>query len=232
VPRAGIARLIGVALGALVAVVFSVPAVAGAAQGPTQLGPAQINAAGRPDLCWQAAGNGSPVTLEHCDSAVQGQQWALTGGVLMNGNGYCLEAGTGPALFIGFNAQCGGGSGQLWTFSRITGHLSSRGGTGCAAVNGSLVPGTAVVRGSCGGGARWSFGDSAVHQTAPQPGTAPARPPVAGTRVAGAVVAGAAASGPAAGQGGSLRLAALLAGVLLVGGGVLVFVGRRSRRQG
>ena len=56
------------------------------------VGPLQIRAQARPDLCWQAAGNGSPVTLAHCGSA-NGQLWTLTSnGVLMNGNGYCLEA--------------------------------------------------------------------------------------------------------------------------------------------
>jgi hypothetical protein len=76
------------------------------AAGPT-IGPVQINALGHPGLCWEAGGNGSAVTLEHCDSAVQGQQWSLTSdGVVMNGNGYCLEAHVGQpadqALFIDF----------------------------------------------------------------------------------------------------------------------------------
>ena len=53
----------------------------------------QISALGHPRLCWQAAGNGSAVTLEHCDRMLQGQQWSLTpDGVLMNGNGYCTPA--------------------------------------------------------------------------------------------------------------------------------------------
>ena len=53
----------------------------------------QINPVGHPRLCWQAGGNGSGVTLERCDPAVAGQQWSLTSnGVVMNGNGYCLEA--------------------------------------------------------------------------------------------------------------------------------------------
>jgi len=59
----------------------------------TTIGPVQISALGHPRLCWEAAGNGSAVTLKHCDRMLQGQQWSLTpDGVLMNGNGYCLEA--------------------------------------------------------------------------------------------------------------------------------------------
>src|SRR5690348_17672204 len=59
----------------------------------TTIGPVQISALGHPRLCWEAAGNGSAVTLERCDRMLQGQQWSLTPhGVLMNGNGYCLEA--------------------------------------------------------------------------------------------------------------------------------------------
>ena len=98
----GIRRLRAAAtVGVLAAVTFGIwsgvrPAAAWAGSAPT-IGPVQISALGRPGLCWEAGGNGSAVTLEHCDAAVQGQQWSLTGnGVVMNGNGYCLEAQPGP----------------------------------------------------------------------------------------------------------------------------------------
>src|SRR6201996_155644 len=166
VPRAGLTRLLAAALGGLAAAVLSPPGVvwaADSAEGPVA-GPAQINAAGQPGLCWQAEGNGSPVTLEHCDRGVQGQQWTLNGdGVLLNGNGYCLEAGTGDSLFAGFDGQCDGGeTGQQWAFSGMTGQLTSRGPAGCAGPDGALEPGTAIVAGACDSAARWSFGYSAV----------------------------------------------------------------------
>ena len=50
----------------------------GSAAGPT-IGPVQINALGRPGLCWQAGGNGSAVTLEHVIAAA----FLLGGGLLM-----------------------------------------------------------------------------------------------------------------------------------------------------
>jgi hypothetical protein len=145
------------------------------AAGGTSIGPAQINALGRPDLCWQANGNGAPVTLESCQSTVQAQQWSLTGnGVLMNGIGYCLEARTGEPsgtpLYIDFAGQCGGSSGQIWQYSGTTGQLSS-GGTGiCAVSGGSLSPGTEIVRAACRPSAgrsadaspKWSLGYSSV----------------------------------------------------------------------
>ena len=40
----------------------------------TTIGPVQISGLGYPRLCWQAAGNGSAVTLERCDRMLQGQQ--------------------------------------------------------------------------------------------------------------------------------------------------------------
>src|ERR1700735_1798502 len=142
---------------------------------PGQTGSAQIHAQARPDLCWQAAGNGSPVTLEHCGSA-EGQQWTLAGhgvpsngvpstGVLLNGNGYCLQAG--PPLAIGFDGQCDGQAGQLWTYRGAAREVASQTGaarqTGaghgtCAVVGGPLVPGTPVVGGACAGATRWSLG--------------------------------------------------------------------------
>ena len=117
--------------------------------GPAQTGPAQINALARPDLCWQAGGNGALVTLARCDSALQAQQWTLTSdGVLMTGTGYCLEAADGP-LFIDFADQCGGSAGQRWQFSGATGALTSTGTGICAVAGGPLVPGTGVVRATC-----------------------------------------------------------------------------------
>jgi hypothetical protein len=91
------------AAGALAALAAAVLTVAlstpsARADGPT-IGPVQINPVGHPRLCWQAGGNGSGVTLERCDPAVAGQQWSLTSdGVVMNGNGYCLEAGASVTL--------------------------------------------------------------------------------------------------------------------------------------
>jgi hypothetical protein len=139
-----------------------VPALAG---GGTTIGPVQINLVGHPHLCWQATGNGAPILLETCDSALQNQQWSLTpDGVMMNGIGYCLEALPGqPAgvpLYIDFANQCGGSRGQVWQYDGTTGRLSSRGA--CAALGGAASPGTEVVRRSCSRGPRWSVGYSAV----------------------------------------------------------------------
>src|ERR1700744_1123893 len=145
---------------------------------PDQTGSAQIHAQARPDLCWQAAGNGSPVTLEHCDG-VNGQQWSLTGnGVLMNGNGYCLQAG--PPLLVGFDGQCDGGAGQVWTFSGASGQLS--GGGTCAGLTEPLAPGAPVVSGACHGGTRWNLGATVVIH--PVPGTPRAAVRPAGARAA------------------------------------------------
>ena len=95
----------------------------------------QISALGHPRLCWEAGGNGSGVTLEHCDRVLQGQQWSLTpNGVLMNGNGYCLEAVPGRPLFIDFAAQCAGTPGQTWHYR--SSHLTSP------------VPGTTAASGT------------------------------------------------------------------------------------
>jgi hypothetical protein len=133
------------------------------------IGPVQINALGHPGLCWQAGGNGSAVTLERCDAAVQGQQWSLTSdGVVMNGNGYCLEAGTGLPLYIDFAGQCAGDAqagdaqgGQVWRYR--AGLLASAGTGACAVAGGPLWPGTEVVRRACSARAsQWSIGYSAV----------------------------------------------------------------------
>jgi hypothetical protein len=218
---------------------------------PGQTGSAQIHAQARPDLCWQAAGNGSPVTLEHCGSA-EGQQWTLAGhgvqmtGVLMNGNGYCLQAG--PTLLIGFDGQCDGQAGQLWTYRGTTGQLASQTGGAsqtraagpghgnCAVLGGPLVPGTPVVSGPCAGGTRWSLGSGVIPvqpavSARPQatPGRVVAHPAAAppASTIAGSTADG----GAGAAAGGGLLLAALLAGLLLMTGVTLVYFGRRSRRS-
>jgi hypothetical protein len=139
-----------------------VPASAG---GRTTIGPVQINPVGHPRLCWQATGNGDPILLETCDSALQAQQWSLTpDGVVMNGIGYCLEAlpgqPDGVPLYIDFASQCGGSPGQVWQYTGPTGRLSSLGT--CAALGGPLSPGAEVVRSSCSGSTRWSIGYSDV----------------------------------------------------------------------
>ena len=201
----GIRRLSAVAtVGVLAVVTFGIwsgvrPAAAWAGSAPT-IGPVQISALGRPGLCWEAGGNGSAVTLEHCDAAVQGQQWSLTGnGVVMNGNGYCLEAQgqpAGQALYIDFAGQCAGAgqglSGQVWRYQ--AGQLASTGTGACAAAAGPLWRGTEIVRRACPRGApRWSIGYSSV-TLAPSAGAG-----AAGSG-AGAAESGAADSGTAAGM--------------------------------
>ncbi|HEY2519816.1 MAG TPA: ricin-type beta-trefoil lectin domain protein [Streptosporangiaceae bacterium] len=232
-PRAARAWLGAVAAVLAAMVAAGVPAVASAAVGipaaPAQTGPYPVSATGRPDLCWQAAGNGSPVTLERCDRVVQGQQWTLTGdGVLMNGDGYCLEAGTGDSLFIGFDGQCGGTTGgQQWALRG--GQVRNRAGAGCAAPADSLTPGTAVVTRTCGR-AWWGFGPATAPTAAPKRGTpqGAAGPATQPSTKAGA--ANTAAAGPAAGQGNG-RQAVLMTAGLLVFGGLLVLMGRRPRRR-
>jgi hypothetical protein len=222
---------------------------------PGQTGSAQIHAQARPDLCWQAAGNGSPVTLEHCGSA-EGQQWTLAGhgvptngvltnGVLMNGNGYCLQAG--PALAIGFDGQCDGQAGQLWTYRAATGQLASQtrvarqtgaasqasaGHGSCAVVSGPLVPGAPVATGACDGGTRWSLGSGVIPvqpAASPRPQATPGRVAVHPAAVLPAGNTAGTSAGAGAAAGGGLLLAALLAGLLLMTGATLVFFGRRSR---
>jgi hypothetical protein len=166
-----------------------VPALAG---GGTTIGPVQINPVGHPHLCWQATGNGAPIVLETCDSALQNQQWSLTpDGVIMNGIGYCLEALPGqPAgvpLYIDFADQCGGSHGQVWQYNGTNGHLSSQGT--CAVLGGAVSPGTEIVRRSCSRGPRWSIGYSAVTL---RPGTGSG--PVGGMFDASVTVANAASA--------------------------------------
>jgi hypothetical protein len=140
-----------------------------AGTGGTTIGPVQISALGHPSLCWEAGGNGSGVTLEHCDHLLQGQQWSLTpDGVLMNGNGYCLEAVPGRPLFIDFADQCAGAPSQLWHYR--SGHLTSS--RVCAVTPAPISPGAEIAGGTCSppGSAprkvsRWSIGYSAVTVT-------------------------------------------------------------------
>jgi hypothetical protein len=225
------ARIGGVAAAGVTAIVTGLPVAAAATvASPGPAGPYPVHAAASPGLCWQAAGNGSPVTLETCDQTVQGQQWTLTGdGVFMNGNGYCLEAGSGDRLFIGFDGQCGGtATGQRWAFGN--GQLRSRAAAVCAAPAGAPEPGTAVVTAACGR-PQWSFGVRAAGTPARKPGP---RRVAAGPATQPSVTAGAAktaVTGPAAGQGGGQQAVLMTAG-LLVFGGLLVLLGRRSRPGG
>ncbi len=222
------ARISGVAAGVIVA---GLPvAAAGAVASPGPAGPYPVRAAATPGLCWQAAGNGSAVTLERCDQAIQGQQWTLTGdGVFMNGNGYCLEAGTGDRLYLGFDGQCGGAAAsQLWAFSG--GQLRSRAAAVCAAPAGPLAPGTAIVAGACGR-AQWSVGTSAAAPLAP---TARPRPVTAGPATQPSVKPGraarTAAAEPAAGQASGQQAVLMTVGLVLFGV-LLVLVGRRRGGQ-
>lgn len=172
------------------------------ADGPT-IGPVQINPVGHPRLCWQAGGNGSGVTLERCDPVLQGQQWSLTSdGVVMNGNGYCLEAGPATALYIDFAGQCAGsgpgpgpgGRGQVWQYR--AGQLASAGTGACAGPGGPVAAGAPILRRPCSSlgpaGSRWSIGYSAV-TVAPGPGGGQ-RGPDGGTFTASVTVADAASA--------------------------------------
>ena len=174
------------------------------ADGPT-IGPVQINPVGHPHLCWQAGGNGSGVTLERCDPVLQGQQWSLTSdGVVMNGNGYCLEAGPATALYIDFASQCAGsgpgpgagpghkqrGRGQVWQYR--AGQLASAGTGACAGPGGPVAAGAPILRRPCPAGSRWSIGYSAV-TVAPGPGGGQ-RGPDGGTFTASVTVADAASA--------------------------------------
>jgi Ricin-type beta-trefoil lectin domain len=178
-------------------------AAAGQAAGPP-VGPVPVTPLGHQGLCWQAGGNGSPITLEDCAAGVNGQLWTFTSdGVLMNGNGYCLQDGgpggtpagagsqAGDSLFLSFSGQCGGAASQLWTFSATTNQIRNAPGDLCTDVQGgALVPGAAIVPLRCTGpassgaasGVRWSQGASDLKLSAPSPaaGTQAQRP--AGTR--------------------------------------------------
>jgi hypothetical protein len=171
---------LGVAAGLAVA---AVPAHATVRQGPA--GPAPISPLGHPRLCWEAWGNGSPVTLEACERTLQGQQWTFTGNVLMNGNGYCLQNGgrrlagkqPGGQLYLSFSGQCGGARSQLWTFTGQASQVRNGQAGLCAYARGGLVPGAVIVGRPCGTGPRWdawSQGSSAVRLSAAQHRAAPA----------------------------------------------------------
>jgi hypothetical protein len=203
------------ALAALAAAVLtsalSVPAARAA--GPAT-GPVQINPVGHPRLCWQAGGNGSGVTLERCDPALQGQQWSLTSdGVVMNGNGYCLEAGPATALYIDFASQCAGsgpgprhkqgGRGQVWQYR--AGQLASAGPGACAGPGGPVAAGAPILRRPCPAGSRWSIGYSAV-TVAPGPGGGQTGPD-GGTFTASVTVADAASAQAAYGVAVTFSLA-------------------------
>jgi hypothetical protein len=185
----------------------------------------QINPVGHPRLCWQAGGNGSGVTLERCDPAVAGQQWSLTGnGVVMNGNGYCLEAGPAAALYIDFAGQCAGadpgnghvGRGQVWQYR--AGQLASAGTGACAGPGRPVAPGAPVVRRPCSSpgpaGTRWSIGYSAV-TVAPGPGGGAIGGPAGGTFTASATVANAASAQAAYGVAVTFTLPPQLAATAL-----------------
>ena len=143
-------------------------ASAGQSGGPP-VGPALVSPLGHPGLCWQGEGNGSSISLEACNAAVQGQLWTFNGnGVVMNGNGYCLQ-NSGPVrqeppLFLSFSGQCAGAASQTWTFSGVTNLVRNPAAGVCAyPQGGSDVPGAAIIGRPCGGarpGYRWSFGVS------------------------------------------------------------------------
>jgi hypothetical protein len=218
VPRVGIRRL-GAALataflGATIAAALpaSTPSAGAAPAGGTTStnGAAQINVLGHPSLCWQAWGNGSPVTLATCDAASQGQQWSLSDdGVLLNGNGYCLEAAAtrGAPLFIDFAGQCGGGRGQVWRYR--SGQLASPATGACAGLSGRAQAGASLVRRPCPSAktaerpstTHWSIGYSAVTLT---PGTGSG--PAGGTFTSSLTVANAASAQAAYGVAVRLTL--------------------------
>jgi hypothetical protein len=157
--------------------------------GPAPVGPAPVSPLGHPRLCWQAEGNGSSVTLEACNTAIQGQLWTFTGnGIVMNGNGYCLQNGTAspgqaPPLFLSFSGQCAGAASQTWKFSGVTNAIRNPAAGVCArAQGGAYVPGAQIIALPCGSAAtaeRWSFGVSDLRLSAPRgrvqlPGQSPA----------------------------------------------------------
>jgi hypothetical protein len=176
---------------AVLVVMVSAGALSAQASSGTTIGPVQISVLGHPRLCWEAAGNGSAVTLEHCDRMLQGQQWSLTpDGVLMNGNGYCLEAIPGGPLLVDFAGQCAGSPSQTWHYR--SGRLA--GLEACAAVAAPPVPGAEIVGSSCSRPvadtlSRWSIGRSAVTLTASR-----GQGPVGGTFGASVTVANAASA--------------------------------------
>ena len=166
-------------------------------------GPAPISPLGHPRLCWEAWGNGSPITLEACERAQQGQQWTFTGNVLMNGNGYCLQNGgntvagntvagntvagntvagrqPGGRLYLSFSGQCGGTPSQQWSFTGQTSLVRNTRTGLCAYARGGLVPGAVIAGRRCGRGPgwdAWSQGASNVRLSAARHAAAPAAAP-------------------------------------------------------
>jgi hypothetical protein len=134
--------------------------------GGLPVGPVQISPLGHPRLCWMAWGNGSPVTLQSCDSPLQGLEWTFTdNGVLINGNGYCLQNGGSAqpgspgadSLYLSFSGQCGGAASQEWPFSGATGTIENSPAHVCAYVQGrALVAGATIVGRRCGSAGPWS----------------------------------------------------------------------------
>ncbi|HEY1918325.1 MAG TPA: hypothetical protein VGH27_22340 [Streptosporangiaceae bacterium] len=158
--------------------------VSQATAGPA--GPAPISPLGHPGLCWEAWGNGSAVTLETCDPALNGQSWSFTGhnDVLLNGNGYCTQNGGStpsstngapPAgsdsMFLTFSGQCAGAPTLAWTFSGSTNQVTNTPAGVCAYVaGGALVPGAVIVARPCASAGRtsiWSMGVSDLALAAP-----------------------------------------------------------------
>jgi hypothetical protein len=145
--------------------------------GGPPVGPALVSPLGHPGLCWQGEGNGSSISLESCDATVQGQLWTFNGnGVVMNGNGYCLQnAGPvrqGTPLFLSFSGQCSGAASQTWTFSGVTNLIRNPAAGVCAYPQaGADVPGAAIIGRPCGSarsGYRWSFGVSRLTLSGPR----------------------------------------------------------------
>jgi hypothetical protein len=150
------------------------------------VGPLKISPLGHPQLCWMAWGNGSPVTLESCGTTLQGEQWTFTSnGVLMNGNGYCLQNGGSPqpgspaagSLYLSFSGQCtGSAASQHWTFASATGAIENPPGHLCAsAQGGALRPGATIMGRRCGPAGsppKWSQGSSDLTVSGAHPGAA------------------------------------------------------------
>jgi hypothetical protein len=148
--------------------------------GRPPVGPALISPLGHPRLCWQAGGNGSAIGLAACDAAIQGQLWTFTGnGVVMNGNGYCLQNGgaggsaqaQAGSLFLSFSGQCAGAASQTWTFSGVSNVIRNPAAGLCAGPQGGAdIPGAVIVGLPCGrarSGDRWSFGTSRLTLSGP-----------------------------------------------------------------
>ncbi len=197
----------------------------GRQHGGPPVGPALISPLGHFGLCWQAEGNGSSVSLESCNAAVQGQLWTFTGnGVVMNGNGYCLQNGgtappgqQGASLFLSFSGQCAGARSQAWTFSGGTNVIRNPASGVCAYPQGGAdVPGAAIVGRPCGSARtwdRWSFGISRLtlsggRRSSGRRGGGSAAAGAGGSAAAGAGGSAAAGAGGSAAAGGRRAFAA------------------------